>query len=1500
MAQSIITQISPINQQDQLLNSTDSTLVTSITTNASFNVETDIIETFVYNINNVLIQPINTSYTVQNTSVDNNEIKELFIDPVRDLESSTFTTGIYNVNYSFLRNKLDSSIFNQYYIKDISNDRTELRIDNTNLTNVEIQAAFDNFSIDLNTSPVFNGFYLNFGNNNLELATNIALDVIDGRNTILIKLYEPLPSSYGVKTQFWVVEKVSDPLAYQVEFINDQVVFDDRIFLKGPNFNIPVQDQVNNSTEYKTYNTLFTSSTGLQNQLSSLLTERRAELDTDYSDYDNFVFFSSAQQRLSNFYDKATLIESYNNDITILDSLPNTTQVSSSKVVIQNKIDALITNFDGYDYYLYFDSSSTAWPKSNSTKPYTLYSTGSSQVLTWYNSQINSASLYDNENQNNLYNIFPQYIQEDSDNDQFHLFVDMAAQLFDEIWLYTQAIKNRQDGDNSLSGGISKDLVADALRSYGINIYQSSFTTSDLFTSYLGITSGGSLLPPTGSEVITNYVTSSAEMIPFDDAQKLIYKRLYHNLPYLLKKKGTIDGLRTLLTCFGVPDTIIQTVEFGGKNKTNENDWDYFEDRFNYTFTTSGSGFVNIPWRNLGNSNKFPKVLEFRFKSFGLLPYVTSAPYVVDGYVFPGYMSNNVYSLLNTDNNEFFITLDYTGSGLTSGSYSASIADPYNEYGTLTFYHSASNASASVYMPIFNGGWWSLMVSAFTGSSSTYQLYVKDNIYDGYEGNKIGFQASSSFTSNTWWDSKGTGSVYLGGSGSVSYLNQNLSPFPGYYQEFRYYTTNLSESSFNDYVMNPLSIEGNNISGSYDTLLFRASLGAELYTNTSSIHPSYNLTASFSGSNLFSYTGSYSFQPNVETLYYDTPAIGMLDRTSNKIKLQDNSLPSGDVLSPLASISQATTSTGSVSNNNNLLEVGFSPQNEIDKDIIEQYGYFNIGEYIGDPRQVANKTYTDLKPLRDAYFKKYTSPYDYSDYVRLIKYFDNALFKMIKDFVPARTSISTGIIIKPTILERPKYPEPQASWTRPEYTASIKHHSGSDTIYLFSGDNGGLYSGQTSSFTESFSGPSGIFNIAHTDNAEFYNGELKGTTLIVTTQSLQNNPLLGTQYRESIGDLQNLNVNISGSFFESGSNNEFKIGTLPFKITNSPSTIYNTTTYTYTPAFNVISDISIILEGAWSNQTGNARFYIYFVENGTNILTSIQFENIGTGTIESFNETLIIPTINLNNNSTYSVLYVFQSLGVNERTISLSSLTQWTAITPNPFAQSIYYNDPTVYTQQNFPGDIGLFDDYYAIYNNVYSNRVSNKYFDVDYSNGISSPTNFTSIISGSAIYAQVQPSNYTLRRHINPRYEGSKLFGSTINQFTTGDTSYANKPVIERYTDYVAQYDYVEQGANSIIHILSLIDIDGNKIALNGNTNFNFGMVKTIFPQSSSVSLVDLTTNSAGLNTSGSARISSSIDENNIYIYGAITKTDIGLVVPSNFNPYIDVYEVARKAGLI
>ena len=46
-----------------------------------------------------------------------------------------------------------------------------------------------------------------------------------------------------------------------------------------------------------------------------------------------------------------------------------------------------------------------------------------------------------------------------------------------------------------------------------------------------------------------------------------LYKRIYHNIPYLLKTKGTIAGLRALITSYGIPDTILRINEFGGKDR---------------------------------------------------------------------------------------------------------------------------------------------------------------------------------------------------------------------------------------------------------------------------------------------------------------------------------------------------------------------------------------------------------------------------------------------------------------------------------------------------------------------------------------------------------------------------------------------------------------------------------------------------------------------------------------------------------------------------------------------------------------------------------------------------------------------------------------------------------------------------------------------------------------------------------------------------------------------
>jgi hypothetical protein len=84
------------------------------------------------------------------------------------------------------------------------------------------------------------------------------------------------------------------------------------------------------------------------------------------------------------------------------------------------------------------------------------------------------------------------------------------------------------------------------------------------------------------------------------------------------------------------------------------------------------------------------------------------------------------------------------------------------------------------------------------------------------------------------WRTSGTSYFAKGGILSMVTL---YTPFSGSLQEIRYFTSPLSESVFKDYIMNPHSTEGNSLNSSPDELIFRASLGGELYTGSVSIHP---------------------------------------------------------------------------------------------------------------------------------------------------------------------------------------------------------------------------------------------------------------------------------------------------------------------------------------------------------------------------------------------------------------------------------------------------------------------------------------------------------------------------------------------------------------------------------------------------------------------------------------------------------------------------------------
>jgi hypothetical protein len=1056
-----ITPLNPTTFEFQEYSVSDTSLITSIETENSFDPTTDHIEYFIYDLNGNILTSNVFGYNGYRL-LDN----VLTIYPDIDLTTQGFTEGQYNTLYNFVSNKLASNPNNTYYISQISPDRTEVRLDTTLIPDFLVISSSIELSNNITTSTgSYYDFYLNFGDNELAIANNILLDTSSITNpTVLIKLYEPLPEQFTINSQLWVVTQVATPVAYNINIVQTFDVADNNIYLKGPNTNLSIKNQINNSTDYSNSNQLsVTDSTqgsgSLRYQLNSLLAKTGIEINIDYSNYDNFIHFSSAQTRLENFYYKLSLIEQYNYSASYSSTTPANYYVSSSNVVWQSKINEIITGFDNYEYFLYFDSGSASWPKTGSTPPYTNYTTTSTSGSNWFISQSLVAEEYDIENNNALINTIPSYLLEDPANAQYELFIEMIGQHFDNIFLYTQDVTNKYNNDNRLNYGVSKDLVADILRDMGIKIYQNNFSTNDLYSALLGLTPSGSLynlpyttgsLPtPSGYEYINTYITASStsSLIPTEDINAEIYKRIYANLPYLLKKKGTVEGLRALITTYGIPDTILQVNEFGGQDKIIANDYDLWFNQYNYAFTTEDAGTpnyisasfaLNPEWNSLDD---VPQAVELRFKTFGLPQNTGSIVY------------QNIWNTSGSSDSVALI-LRYTGSGYDTNPptsenplgepYSGSIANPYNQFGLLDFIPDITNptVSASVYLPFFDGGWWSVLVNK---KDSDFILYSANKNYEGEDGNYIGFISSSSVSApDAPWNS---GLIsYFGISSSLA----DGSRFSGLFQEIRYYTVPLSQSEFSDYVMNPYSIDSNGTNTAPDTLAFRATLGGELYTSSISVHPkitgSWVITQSFDNgvveaNSNFNFETNPVFVPNTEIIYLNQFPAGIKNRVSNKIRQQneilpysgsnETNLPTNQVLSPFISIQQSVAVSGSYTPNIDYVEVAFSPQNQINNDIAGQLGYFNIGEYIGDPRLVPTKeeSYPALDDIRDYYFEKYTGNYNIWDYIRLIKYFDNSLFKMIADWTPARTDLASGIVIKQTTLERNKYPVPQLNIT---------------------------------------------------------------------------------------------------------------------------------------------------------------------------------------------------------------------------------------------------------------------------------------------------------------------------------------------------------------------------------------------------------------------------------------------------------------------------------------
>ena len=111
----------------------------------------------------------------------------------------------------------------------------------------------------------------------------------------------------------------------------------------------------------------------------------------------------------------------------------------------------------------------------------------------------------------------------------------------------------------------------------------------------------------------------------------------------------------------------------------------------------------------------------------------------------------------------------------------------------------------------------------------------------------------------------------------------------------------------------------------------------------------------------------------------------------------------------------------------------------------------------------------------------------------MIKFYNNSLFKMIKDFVPARADVSTGIIVKPHILERNKYARHEPTMTTSSLLSEISGSkiTGSDAAVIK----------KPTKFVKTEYSTLGLIQVSQSVGFEKFTGEFEGSQFRGSTRT---------------------------------------------------------------------------------------------------------------------------------------------------------------------------------------------------------------------------------------------------------------------------------------------------------------------------------------------------------------------------------------------------------------
>jgi len=846
---------------------------------------------------------------------------------------------------------------------------------------------------------------------------------------VVVKLYTELPTEFENRTP-----KIS--LSLREDYIERILVYP---YIKEEtydnfsyaNFNIDMGNYgKSQGTDLKTWNSLLDTTLSTSQQIVDKYLSGsigNTTLNIDYSNFKNFVNYSSAVERVKNLKYKLELIESYDSRINTLNLISGSSALTNISQSLQRKSN-VISGMDGWERWMYYETTGSLythysassyvinpWPHYDEF-PKKLYSVTSSQAISHYNGLIDSASIYDTFNDARLTKTIPSSMAEDPLNLDYILFIDMIGHHFDITWSYIKALTSINEREEHPYDGMPNELLYDVAKSMGWKLTHGK-DRSDLWKF------------AAGTDKFGNYAqTGSLQTKPDEQINYEVWRRIVNNIPYLLKTKGSARAVKALIATYGIPQSFLSIREYGGPAiEDKRHIWEH--DRFVYHLRMDTDNYITAPWDKIADID--PQT------------YLNRDPNPID-----------------TIEIQFQQNLIRTSSLLHKGSDFAVLLEPTSRTsgkGNIHFYLSGSNGykSASIEdVPVFDSKMGTLLVQRETSvdditQNNEYKIQYRKNRKDRISTSKsasIDINGSTESSYNAAWT----------GSGTVTFSNTlptsntpsiwaDAEYMSGSIQEIRYWGQPLKDIVVDEHTLSRESYHGNSATSSYFDLKFRFIPDSQLknvsesYDGILSQHPNQRISGSESdyilSASLFSFE-SDDLRGVTEEYYTKVPSAGANNIMNNKVRVESNRLTG--ILDPEQKKEKSQYDSAPVDSNQ--VGVYMSATKMYNEDIYNHTGYFEIDDYIGNPdrRPGYTEQNEELDYVRRQVFKKYSSKNLINDTIDMLARYDFSVFEQIRQTMPARVDYNSGILIEPHILERPKVKsKTNLSYTQPQYDVVI-------------------------------------------------------------------------------------------------------------------------------------------------------------------------------------------------------------------------------------------------------------------------------------------------------------------------------------------------------------------------------------------------------------------------------------------------------------------------------